>query len=365
MNFNLAKSAILLTAVTYLIGCNGSSSEGEDTALQPQALQYSAAGFNSLAFDSQPECEADTPDVFFTVENSFSIDNAYVLIQTAWLTEQEIPVAQAQFSKWGFKDSKLFDMPEIGARAYVAEHEGFVLVTFRGTTTPAEFVSNAVFVPAEVSEYHNTTSDKPSMSHGGILSAHRIVRSEVHQLMLDANALHKPVIFAGHSRGGALSTLQAAYFASQGGNISAIYTFAQPRSSNSSLRESLENTFGDRYYRMDYEFDVTPQVPPSAEMAAPLHQAGYIPTFMLDLVETIDYDYDPGYSYVLSDDGALMLDTDMHATQLAYWEHLFTTYPLFSTIPELIVSAPQLVEYFPNNHHTSVYICALSAHFRL
>lgn len=347
-----------------LIGCGlwGCKESGPDGSQSDAASNigrsqtYSTYDFNALDFATDTECDLDSPDIFFRFdEPGFNIDNAYLLLLTTLLSEQDPQVARDQFASWGFTDVEMWSHPGLGTRVYIVEHDAFVLVVFRGTTEPIEYVSNAIFITTDADIADK--SDGESQAHAGIWDVHTKTRSEVSRLLTQVNDLDKPVIFTGHSRGAALSVLQAAEFAKQGGYIESVYTFAQPRLGNSQFSDSLAQLIGERYYRIEFEHDVTPRVPPSKDMAQPLYDEGYIPLWLADMIEALDYDYDPGEVYLLSDAGYLDLDTDMHESQLEYWRGLFAAYP------DLVLSIPQLMKFFPNNHHPRIYICHLAAQF--
>lgn len=359
-----------LTPVRYfalfvLIFCtNACKQSGSDSSRSADAglldsREIPIFGFKSQSFEAVSAadvgCDAEAPDVFFTFKEGFDVDNAYMLLLASLTTEQDIEVAKSQFEAWGFERVDVWEHSLLGMRAYVAEHETFVLVAYRGTSNPTEYLSNAMFTTTEA-DFVNDTEEQASTSkaHLGFWGVHKNSRLEMHNLIAQRGGLEKPVLFAGHSRGGALATLQAAYFAERGGEIASIYTFAQPRLGNTPLSSALNELLGDRYFRMDYEHDVTPRVPPSKDMATPLYNEGYIPSWLADTVEKLDYAHDPGELYLLSEAGYLELDTDGYSSQLDFWRRLFLAFP------NPILSLPDLVKYFPSNHNPRVYICNLA-----
>ncbi|MDX1695512.1 MAG: lipase family protein [Ketobacteraceae bacterium] len=334
-----------------LVACGGSGSGGSGTSDRNQA--GTAYDFRSADYGVDTECESDMPDTFFQPHlTGFDLDNAYMLLLTTLLSEQETEVALSQFKSWGFFQVKDWNHTGYGTRVYIAEHQSFVLVVFRGTTEPVEIVSNAIFITEETDI---EGPDGPGRAHAGIWDVHRRTREDIHKLLMAVNDKDKPVIFAGHSRGGAFTVLQAAYFQQRNaGDIETVYTFAQPRLGDRNFSEGLDALIGDRYFRIEFERDVTPRVPPSADMAQPLYEEGYIPLWLANTVESLNYDYDPGEAYILNEAGYLDPDYDSYQTQLSFWRDLFDRFP------NLVLSIPRLIEYFPENHHPRVYICKLA-----
>lgn len=361
MTFNLIRYIATVVVILCLSACkhseSGSSRSADAGLLDSQGVpvfEFQSQTFEAVSA-ADVGCAKDAPEVFFTLKGGFNIDNAYLLLLASLTTEQDIPVAKSQFEKWGFMGVEVWEHKLLGMRAYVAEHDEFVLVAYRGTSNPAEYLSNAMFTTTDADFNTDSTEQlSPSKAHRGFWGVHKNTRDAMHNLIVQMGGAEKPVLFAGHSRGGALATLQAAYFAKKGGEIASIYTFAQPGLGNTSLSTALNNLLGDRYYRMDYELDVTPRVPPSKDMAAPLNNEGYIPSWLADVVEKLDYEHDPGELYLLSESGYLEHDLNGYNSQLEFWRKLFTTFP------NPILSLPDLIKYFPNNHNPRVYICSLA-----
>ncbi len=333
--------------------------ETEEAALQDDVVHddlYST--YRSSNYQSYPECDVPNPDLSFELVPEFSTNNAYLLLLTSLLVEQPPGVAKEQFLKWGFQEVKVYNNWLFGTRAYIAEHNDFVLVSFRGTKTPGEYLSNAMAMTRPVDLYTPNDSELTTgRAHRGIWGVHWRTRSVVHKRIMQVNSENKPVIFTGHSRGGALASLQAAYFAEQGGEIEAVYTFAQPRLGNGTLSRAIDGLYGDRFYRMDFVKDVTPRVPPTADIAEPLHLEGKIPRWIADTVKDLGYDYDPGESYLLTETGEIIEDLDPYETQLNFWRDLFDQYPM------PIFSIPELIKVFPENHNPRKYICTMARYF--
>jgi len=347
------KGMVLSILFLVLTGCGGDGSNGDNsfratTSLPDMNSSLPIPSFNVVSFDSHPACNSQHPNVSFTLTNSFDIDSAYVTLLATLLVEDEMETALSQFSKWGFNNIKVWNHAWNGMRLYVAEHNEFVFVIFRGTTTAIEYASNAMFLTTPTDAYEG------GRAHAGMWNTFKASRDEIHQIINALGGTEKPVVFAGHSRGAAFSTLQAAYFSEQGGDVASVYSFAQPRLGNSALASHLNELIGDRYYRVKYELDVTPQVAPTSDVALPLYEEGYLPLWLSEEIAHLGYDYDPGKMIMLSKEGELHFDPNRYESQMAFWRDLF------DSNPNLIWSLPAIIKSFPLNHHPRMYICRLS-----
>jgi len=349
----MCKGIVFSILLLVLAGCGSSGSNGGNSSratTSPPGVEETQPipSFNAISFDTHPECASETPDVFFTLTDNFDVDSAYVALLATLLVEDEIEAARTQFSKWGFSSVNVWNHSWNGMRLYVAEHDEFVFVIFRGTTTAIEYASNAMFLTTPTEGYAE------GRAHAGIWNTFKTSRSEIHQMINDIGGAEKPVVFAGHSRGAAFSTLQAAYFAEHGGDVASVYSFAQPRLGNSVLATRLDELIGNRYYRMKYELDVTPQVAPTGDVALQLYEEGYLPLWLGEEIANLGYDYDAGEMIMLSGLGVLHLDPDPYEWQMAFWRDLF------DSNPNLIWSLPAIIKSFPVNHNPRMYICRLS-----
>ena len=360
----MCKGMVFSVLLLLLVGCGGGGSGGGNSSRgttnpnvgTPDDINAGNSlpitSFKSASFDTHPECSSETPDVFFSLTDNFDTDSAYVMLLATLLVEDEIETARAQFTQWGFSSINVWNHPWNGMRLYIAEHDDFVFVIFRGTTKPIEYVSNALFLTTPTEDYAE------GRAHSGIWDTFKASRNEIHQMISDISGVEKPVVFAGHSRGAAFSTLQAAYFAEQGGNVASVYSFAQPRLGNSALATSLDGLIGDRYYRMNYELDVTPQVAPTSEAALQLYREGYLPLWLGDEIANLGYDHGPGRLFMLSTLGVLHRDPDPYALEMEFWRDLF------DSNPNLIRSLPEIIKSFPVNHNPRMYICRYSETYK-
>ncbi|MEX1208467.1 MAG: lipase family protein [Acidimicrobiia bacterium] len=135
-------------------------------------------------------------------------------------------------------------------QAFTASDGDHLYVAFRGTeANPIDWSRNAQFKP---------TASEFGRIHSGFGSG----VEEVWQGVLDAIiASGKPVVFTGHSLGGALAAL-AAFRADRAGHpVAAIYTYGQPRVGHRDFSRAFSERLEDRTYRAINHVDLVTRVP--------------------------------------------------------------------------------------------------------
>jgi hypothetical protein len=135
-------------------------------------------------------------------------------------------------------------------QAFTASDADHLYVAFRGTeANPIDWSRNAQFKP---------TASEFGRIHSGFGSG----VEEVWQGVLDAIAeAGRPVVFTGHSLGGALAAL-AAFRADRAGHpVAAIYTYGQPRVGHRDFSRAYSERLEDRTFRAINHVDLVTRVP--------------------------------------------------------------------------------------------------------
>lgn len=81
-------------------------------------------------------------------------------------------------------------------------------------------------------------------------------------LKLRAMFPKKPLVFTGHSLGGAAAVIAAAHFHRLGYEIEAVYTYGEPRVGNAEFKGYANAAFGPRHFRHVNGHDGVPLAPP-------------------------------------------------------------------------------------------------------
>ena len=137
-------------------------------------------------------------------------------------------------------------------QGFVAWDAKVVLVSFRGTESVGDWLSNL-----------NLLSEERSYGklHRGFLNAFQIAQPILSGFLQVAGAKEKKVWLTGHSLGGALAMVAAAELLDSLAT-SGIYTYGQPKTGNSAVRQFFRQKFAGKFHRFVNDDDVVPQVPP-------------------------------------------------------------------------------------------------------
>lgn len=127
-----------------------------------------------------------------------------------------------------------FDIPDTGTQCFIAASADFAVVSFRGTEPSRlqDLLTDANFVRVAGGPY----GSKRSRVHRGFWKAlYSVVHDEQGFLdfLHDATSQGQPLFITGHSMGGALATLLAAYLSNGHWPQMTVYTFGSPRCGNS------------------------------------------------------------------------------------------------------------------------------------
>ena len=186
----------------------------------------------------------------------YSKRNAYSLAKCSqWAYDGKRKV-QTNLQSCGLQLHEYLQDPDTGTEGFVAYDAEKVIVAFRGTQEPTDYLTNARVTPRE---WQNV-----GFVHSGFGKG---VDSVWKQLTKALDAPHLeglPLWMTGHSLGGALATLAAAWGEiNEGRPIAGLYTFGCPRVGDpQEFYTNVTKKLGDRIYRVVHEPDVVPQVPP-------------------------------------------------------------------------------------------------------
>jgi len=146
----------------------------------------------------------------------------------------------------GFSDVKVIGFERQGTQCFVAHHEKFVVVSFRGTET-AEPVDILTDLDLILSEHK-----KLGKVHNGFRKALNEIWNDLYNY-LQENQNNRTLWFTGHSLGAALATLASHWM----DDVQGVYTFGSPRVGDRGFKEHYRvNT-----YRFVNNNDIVTRVP--------------------------------------------------------------------------------------------------------
>jgi hypothetical protein len=171
------------------------------------------------------------------------------MAKLSYASESEI---NAALFKWGF--GKISHFPKGSLYAWVASDDHTVLIAFRGTDDPKDWLVNTDAVPQSVPH---------GIIHRGFYQGMKTLYPEVAAAATAHGAEKKNLWITGHSLGGALA-VAFAYQSLVEGRLrpAGVVTFGQPLLADSALGAYLSGQLGGNYVRFVNERDVVTRVPP-------------------------------------------------------------------------------------------------------
>jgi hypothetical protein len=173
--------------------------------------------------------------------------NAFYLAHASAAAYEDSPEDYASFSRLRLARLRTFAGQDEWARGFVGAREDAVVVVFRGTNRPADWITNVSYL--QVEGYGGKV-------HRGFAWALDSIWREVLECVRLLRDKDQKVWIAGHSLGGALATL-AARRLEPPYSPHAAYTFGQPRVGDPAFAEG----YAERLYRFVNNRDIVPNFP--------------------------------------------------------------------------------------------------------
>eukprot|EP01135_Chromosphaera_perkinsii_P005423 Nk52_evm22s348 gene=Nk52_evmTU22s348 len=154
---------------------------------------------------------------------------------------------------------------ETDSNALIAEKDGYIVVSFRGTKSRKNLKSDirtkqvSLFKREERSWMQNLVSS-PCLVHRGFKECHQAIKDEVIEAILKHHKGDKPVKITGHSLGGALAILLSYELSKKYSISSTVYVFGCPRVGN----ETFANDFKEAVpecFRLSMDGDIVTGLP--------------------------------------------------------------------------------------------------------
>lgn len=188
---------------------------------------------------------------------SFDWSTALSLCLASELAYSPAAKVQAQALAWGFSGCEFVEKK--AAQGFLAWTEDLAMVTFRGTESASDWMSNL----------NVTTRTIPGVGpvHAGFLGQFQALQPELERLLQPRPKL--PLLVTGHSLGGGIAVLAAITWASTR-SVRALYTYGQPAVAKGNAASIIGTTLTERYHRLVNDADIVPRVPPGYRHAGHL-----------------------------------------------------------------------------------------------
>jgi hypothetical protein len=142
----------------------------------------------------------------------------------------------------------------------ILDDDGSIIVSFRGSCHPRDFVQDAKFA---MSELLILDGRQDVFVHEGFNEDFKAIYLAVISNVKTLLAVHPEakIYLTGHSLGASLATLCAFSFWQKNLPVAGVITFGCPRTGNSAFREIYNAALGDRSFRIVNQNDIVPRTP--------------------------------------------------------------------------------------------------------
>ena len=193
-----------------------------------------------------------------------SIQNALALARASQLSYSNEPAIKAGIAEIvgePLREFKYYDVPPTNTEAFLAATDSAIVLAFRGSQTVQDWLQDGqiALVPFR----------RGGLIHIGFRNAVDSVYPLIESTLNDWAGKGRTLWITGHSLGGALAMLTAAYLRfpadptkSLPRPFAGLYTFGQPRVGTVPFCDACNADFGQTYFRyVDFE-DIVTRVPP-------------------------------------------------------------------------------------------------------
>ncbi len=193
----------------------------------------------------------------------FHANNALMCAAASNLAYEDAAVVQPVVAGWGFPEFRWIQgtKHDIDTQGYVCAAPQAVLVAFRGTEKPKDWLTNLQFdtVAGPVSKAHRGFWE--AVADGDLKPSPPM--TQVREALAQIGSRGLPLWMTGHSLGGALAILAAAQLQlKEDIPVQGIYTFGQPRAGDYGFATAFDRGFESRAFRLVNNNDIVPMVPP-------------------------------------------------------------------------------------------------------
>lgn len=212
------------------------------------------------ALDAPAECPFVVDGFTFDVRRQrLSLHNAYWMLYLSILSTLDTSAAAAAaLAPLGYFEATITTKNRM--QVLYAEHDDHVVLAFKGSTGFGDYFSNATYMMIGKAD-----TGLPGKVHKGFFDTMDSGWPALLGVIQKAFATGKPVVFTGHSLGGAVAQLAALKVHDKKGlTATSLYLFATPRVGNQVFADAYVDVYGPVSFRINNGMDITPRMPPAA-----------------------------------------------------------------------------------------------------
>ncbi|MBE7440133.1 MAG: lipase family protein [Spirochaetales bacterium] len=155
--------------------------------------------------------------------------------------------------------SIVFHDPVTDTAGFIAGNRSVLIVVFRGTDSVQNALSD---LQATQDELTSLRGQGMGRVHSGFHQALDKVATRLSRSIEQLRDRDQPVLFTGHSLGGALATLAVARAVAPPDSVTGLYTYGAPRVGNRVFKENFDSRYAVISYRIRNYKDPVPDTPP-------------------------------------------------------------------------------------------------------
>lgn len=196
---------------------------------------------------------------------------AAALADLAYQSPQEI---RSKLLAAGYTNVEFIENGVTGTQAFVASRGDAVVVGFRGTSSLNDVTTDLIGGAGLLAP-----SRFGGQMHDGFLTAYQSVERQITDAVNRAKGgnPNKPILFSGHSLGGALAQIAATDLREKGATIAGVYTFGQPRVGDKGFCDHYKALgLGAKTFRHINQNDPVPCVPKLHVGSIPSNVLGWL-----------------------------------------------------------------------------------------
>lgn len=176
---------------------------------------------------------------------------------TAFSPSYALRLAHQVASAYAHALPEQLSVPETDTQAGVVLDGEDCIIAFPGTASRTDVITDlrAAKLPFQVAGLSGP------IAFGRVHAGFRSAFTSIIDLLRGAVPFAKPLVFCGHSLGGALAMLAAYHYACAGARVRAVVTFGQPRVGNGPFARAYNARLGDVTWRVVNNRDPVPRIP--------------------------------------------------------------------------------------------------------
>lgn len=199
------------------------------------------------------ESESRTPISYNAGNSADDPQNARFVVQLCALAYKTQPVIEAELVDLGYTDTKVIFFGTNLTAGFVIEWDEVLVVVFKGSNTFREWLNNLRI---------GMLATDVGYIHVGFYDSFQNIANSLYPMIASKIEISRHLVICGHSRGGALATLFAAYVRYMGGRVHAVYTFGSPKVGDKQFVDWCEKNLNCPHLRYVRGADIVPLFPP-------------------------------------------------------------------------------------------------------